>query len=175
MEVAMPYCKSCGVQIDEGTQCASCASPKDATARVQSSSGQASCAAPVLARETSDKRAVETSQIVSGIWVTSAITWIIFSPEPVVWFLLLTPSLVGCIWSLSRNGGLTAWADSREDKLRARLARADAKGARSPGTFSGLSIAGACGSGEKQGPCKTPTFARQCALARSYTSSAPCS
>src|ERR1700724_3368565 len=126
MEVAMPYCKFCGVQIAAGIQCGSCASPKQVTASTQSPSGQAS-AATAAARDTSSKRSVHTCQVVSGVCAAASIAWIVFSPTPVFWFLLLSPSLIACIWPLSRNAGLTAWVAGQEGKLQARLARTETK------------------------------------------------
>lgn len=63
----------------------------------------------------------------AGVWVAASIAWIVFSPAPVFWFLLLAPSLIACIWPLSRNAGLTAWVAGQEGKLQARLARTEMK------------------------------------------------
>lgn len=121
----MPYCKFCGVQIAAGTQCVSCASPKQVTASTQPPAG--AVAKTPAARDTARKRSVHTSQIVSGVWVAASVVWIIFSPAPVFWFLLLSPSLIACIWPLSKNARLSAWIAGQEGKLQERLARAETK------------------------------------------------
>jgi hypothetical protein len=71
-------------------------------------------------------RGLDGVRIGSGVFMLAAIVWIVFSPNPALWLLLLGPAIVACIWPLCMHVGMTGWAEKLEDWIKQKKAKAGA-------------------------------------------------
>jgi len=69
----------------------------------------------------------EASRVGAAFWVLLSLFWIWFSEAPGAWALLLAPTLLGALWPLIRNPGMTSKLDLLEEKLQSKHQQAGAK------------------------------------------------
>jgi uncharacterized membrane protein len=65
------------------------------------------------------------AQILCAAWIIASVAWIIFCEGSVDWIILLTPSIIACVWPLARSVTLTEWIEKRESTLHKWSQRAD--------------------------------------------------
>lgn len=132
----MPCCTACGSDIaPTDAYCVRCGS-KQAASRSSSEGALDTVVGAQVSEDSPAKFRVQASRVAAGVWIIAATTWIVLSDSPLAWALLLTPSVVACIWPLARHAGLTAWAERREGQLRIRLTKTEAKAGKVAKYFS---------------------------------------